>query len=273
MRKRIVLLSLLLLVMTFSIGIHQAIAVQTNSQNSTKFESPLGKIQEAARKASKKEADRKVPVDEDSIEELTDTILNSVSLGYIQIPIDIKGSLKSRLFRAEVEFRRGKHKKINETDLVRAFNSLVETFALPEYVKTTRTQVRVLRVDMMASAPSLIGTANRGQGQAASRKAGVSMPNDMSPAEVACLVIVLAQQKLFNPLYQTTSKEWGETFRQWRKSHYNQIAEDQGKMVALPGNTKSEEIKGRLLTKGKSLGIVKTSDLINAFLDDLGIAR
>src|SRR5438105_2515712 len=136
MRKRIGLLSLLLLVITSAITIDQASAVQTNSQNSTKFENPLGKIQGSARKASKKEAERKVSVDEDSIGELTDTILNSVSLGYIQIPIDIKGSLKSRLSKAEVDFRKGNHKKINETDFVRAFNNLVATFALPEYVKT-----------------------------------------------------------------------------------------------------------------------------------------
>ncbi len=242
-----------------------------------KYINPLEKINEATQKASKKEHEQSVKGDEESINEIFDSVLELASLSYAQIPTQMRDSLKIRLTKSELNFRGGKHKKITEMDLVIAANNLAEKLALPKYAKTSRSQVRMLRVELMASIPSLIGKVSRSLNHGADRIMGDDIDNEMSPAEAVCVFTVLVQQKLYNDLFQATPEEWAGKLRQWRQLRDSQVTSgkeqlpETASLQVLPENKRSDEMMNNLHNKGRSLGLEKVSELVSGFLDDLGI--
>lgn len=242
---------------------------QSDPQDSSTFVGPLEKINKSTLKALQKEAERKVSADEDSIKELFDSIFEMVLVWNWRLPLEIETSLKNRLVRSELKFRDGKHKKIRESDLAKAFNNLAERLGLPEHSKTFVAQIRMLRVMIMPDVPTLIGKVNRNPNHATDRKVGAMMTTEMSPAEAILIATVLMQQKLFSDLYQTTPQEWGKKVRELVKSRKDQQSNAQPLKVL--DNPKSDQIHERLFTKGNTFEVGHIAEITTKFLDDLGI--
>ena len=92
------------------------------------------------------------------------------------------GSIRERVFRAEMSFRSGKGQAISEPALVGAINSVASIAFAPEAFKTSDEQVHALRIMLNATIPHFIGASDA-----------------MSPAEAIFLTGFLTQQKLYNP--------------------------------------------------------------------------
>jgi hypothetical protein len=109
-------------------------------------------------------------------------------------------SVKARIARAEVAFRRSAHIGLRQKDLIAAVDQAVTLLGLPDYVRVTPEQLRVfrkkLRIDVRHFAREDPPTAQ-------------SRP-DMSPAELAMILCDLGTQKLANPDYQVDPDEWAK---------------------------------------------------------------
>lgn len=279
------LLLLLFFIMLFGLNSHNsptsslANSYRTNQsspQTTSRFVSPLEKIEMSARQAMNKEAERKVSGDENSINQLFDSIFEMASVRNSRLPSETEASLKNRLIKSELKFREGKHKTIREYDLAKAFNNLSDNLGLPEYSKTFVAQIRRLRVTIMPQVPTLIGKVNRDPNHAAGRTIGAMITTEMSPAEAILITTFLMQQKLINDLYQTTPKDWANKVREkvddYQKSRKDQRSNDSSLRVL--DNPKTDAISESLSERFNQvniLGVSYISDMITKFLDDLGI--
>ncbi len=278
MRKRLVLLSACLFVVLAAFyfqSYHASSLVksyrvnQNPSQDHSRFVSPYDQINLASQDALKRETELQVSGDEESIEKLYDSILASVSFNKFRLPVD--APIKNRLIRSELKFREGKHKRISEHDLVKAFNNVAEKLALPEYAKTYRAQVRMLRINTMSIIPTLIGKVDRNPNHAADRKIGAAIPSEMSPAESICIATILFQQKLYSDLYQSTPNEHKEKVS---KLIENKKGRQQGPATfGVLDNQRHDEMRNRLKLIGRvnSTPRIDVYDVARKFLDDLGI--
>lgn len=116
---------------------------------------------------------------------------------------------KDRLTRAEVNYRKGQQKPINEIDVVKAVNHVAEKFKAPQYAYTTQYEVRRVRVGMFAETPHLIS-----QDVKPRKEAPKAFNPELSPIEAFHVAATLAQQKLVNPDYQLTCAE--------RRAHWSE---------------------------------------------------
>jgi hypothetical protein len=116
-------------------------------------------------------------------------------------------SLRGRLYRAEMSFRRGAQAVVLERDLATAINQEVARSradapdAVPDYMRTTEGQVRRVRTFLRRYVPHIVKTAD-GAPQA------VRIASGLSPAEAVFVSIGLIHQKLVNPEYQVPPEEW-----------------------------------------------------------------
>jgi len=100
------------------------------------------------------------------------------------------GSIRERVFRAEMSFRSGKGQAISEPALVGAINSVASMAFAPEAFKTGDEQMHAFRIMLNATIPHFIGTSDA-----------------MSPAEAVFLTGFLTQQKLYNPTLRLDPQE------------------------------------------------------------------
>ncbi len=92
------------------------------------------------------------PDDPDSVRALVDEVFN-LRLSFPRVPAPIESVVKERLVRAEILYRKGEKPGLQEEDVVNTLNSVVDGLGGPPYLKTTLSQVRVLRMRLSLGQP------------------------------------------------------------------------------------------------------------------------
>lgn len=113
-------------------------------------------------------------------------------------------SVRDRITRAELAFRKGSRGPVREQDMVGAVNSFAARLGAPPYARTSLDQLRGFRQVVRAAAPHL--GSDEGQPR--------QIASEMSPAEAVFVMSMLARQKLWNPEYQVSPEQW---FREYRE--------------------------------------------------------
>lgn len=173
-------------------------------------------------------------------------------------------SIKERVGRAESRYRQGLTAGIRPENIAQTVNGLAYKFDLPKYAKTNVSEVTRLRMMLLPNFPQII-TRNTESKQAAT--VGAKLDSNMSPAEGFFVLMMMFQQKLYNPEYQLTSSE--------RLSLWNEIYNHrpgQGKSPNLPEN-RNDEIRAALERAGDSMPVLDTLNLSDITLNTLGIEQ
>lgn len=111
-----------------------------------------------------------------------------------------------RIAQAEVDFRKGDHAPVHEEDIVRAINNFADSIGAPDWVHTTPSEVRRLRVQLLIAVPKLF--ANN-QPPDAKRQYQL-LRAKMGPIEATYLAMTMVFMKTVNSDYQFTEVERGQ---------------------------------------------------------------
>jgi|SRR5579875_9017 len=158
--------------------------------------------------------------DPQAVAALVDEVLN-VPHFFPRLPASLGSMVKNRLVQAEILYRQGKKHGVQEQDIVDTLNGLVDQLGGPPYLKTTLSQVRVLRMWMAFSQPTFMGTGMARP----DANIGESVNSAMAPVQAVSLIETLIDEKLNEPDFQVTPEEWERTFLAKVKG---KIAEQQG---------------------------------------------
>jgi hypothetical protein len=133
--------------------------------------------------------------DKDSANALADAIIGVPHRFTIQP--DIASLIKPHAVNAELSFWQGLHRGVDEADIVSLINAFADRFGLPEYVKTSASQVRILRMEGFLVNPIFLG---RGMAQE-KREVGQQIKSTMSPLQAIHVIQTLVDQKfLIRPI-------------------------------------------------------------------------
>jgi hypothetical protein len=140
--------------------------------------------------------DEQAGVAEDNNEAAIRALTNAV-LNY-SVLTKSPGSVRNRLYGAELGFRRGVHPPILEADMIAAANDLAASLHAPDFARTSQTQVRAFRKRLANRYPRLVGK----------KREGDDLSPLMSPVETMFVAVALYNQKIFNPAFQVSPEEW-----------------------------------------------------------------
>lgn len=158
--------------------------------------------------------------DPDSVRALADEVFN-LPRPFPRLPAPIESVVKERLVQAEIRYRKGQKPGIQEQDIVNTLNSLVDQLGGQPYLKTTLSQVRLLRMSLALGEPVFMGTGvARPDG-----RIGESISSAMGPMQAVNLVETVIERKIREPNLQVTPEEWEATYLTKFKA---QVAEEQG---------------------------------------------
>lgn len=138
-----------------------------------------------------RDADR----DETKLPELAKVIISSSA-----IATPDQESVVDAVVSAERNYRAKKHSGVSEAQIVIAINRLADSFQSPEYARTSKEQVRDLRLALITLTPNVMRSIPSSKGE--------KLPAKMSPMEASLIATLLIQQKLSNPDFQVTPDEW-----------------------------------------------------------------
>ena len=199
MKSKTLLLTLTLLVAALWIG--QRAAAQSQSTGG-KGKTSGERVNELALQARSG--------DEQSTRKLMGELYDMEGLGVVGS--ETLAPVTDRVVKAELDFRSGKSKGIDEKNVVRTVNDLADKMGAPAYAHTSRYEVRKLRSRMMRSTPALVQIEDE---KGNSGKAG-SISSTLSPVEAFHVTATLVRQKIFNPDFQQTDAELRAN---WKSSH------------------------------------------------------
>jgi hypothetical protein len=165
---------------------------------------------------------------------------------------DTLAPVTDRVVKAELDFRAGKSKGIDEQNVVRTVNDLADKMGAPPYAHTSRYEVRKLRSRMIRSTPALVQTEDE---KGNSGKAG-SISSTLSPVEAFHVTAMMVRQKIFNPDFQQTD---AETRANWKSSHQHPGQEN-------PDTSRRDEMLGHIAGK---LATTSPQELIRQGHDSL----
>lgn len=103
-------------------------------------------------------------------------------------------SVRERLTRAEIAFRRGAQRAIEEQEVVDQSNAAVAEMNGPEHARTNGAQFHLFRTFLGQTVRHFTAAPNSSR--------------EMSPAEMAFVVLNLASQKLTNDDYRVSPDQW-----------------------------------------------------------------
>jgi hypothetical protein len=212
----------------------------------------------------------------DAIDNLADAILTDFVP--LEIPADLRGAVKTRLVRAELNYRGG-GRGITEADIARTINNLVDKFEAPQYAKTSSRQVRYLRLSMMGVFPEF----SRQKPETTKGRQGnvpTSISPWLSPLEASFLTALMLQQKLLNEDYQVEPKDWGEHLQRknlemWRTYHEHRgvVNSSSAPLRAVPLSSKSAEIRQSIEAGASTMTSADVADIVTTVLDGLHIDK
>lgn len=159
-------------------------------------------------------------------------------------------SVRDRLTKADVAYRRGKARGIKQQDIAEAMNQFAPMLGANVMSDTSVGQIQRYRHIVRAMVP-LIGAENGRPGR---------VEAEMSPAEAMLIISALVTQKMLNPHYKVSPEEWCHKFDD--KANRGQHGEDQPGAQQGVGQT------------GPTLHLVPvdnaTTAALNALANDLG---
>lgn len=182
------------------------------------------------------------------------------------MPAAFRATVKNRLVEAEMFHRQGARPGISEEAIVQVVNSVAERFGLPEYAKTSASQVRYLRMHMAMASPIFMGAGMTRP----NARIGDQIDNTMSPAQAIHLIQVLADQKYSNPTYQVSPADWDP-------KNIRPAFEDRSgtppsaSSVRIVQNPQSDEMRNLISNASSGLSIADAQNLIEQALRTLGM--
>lgn len=214
---------------------------------------------------------------EQAVCELADEVLNTPY--FAEMPDDIRQAVKQRVLRHEMDYRKNK-KGVKEEQIVHTVNKLAGKFELPDYVKTSPLQVRVLRAKLRVGYPDFIAQEIAPQNRGLKKKVGSRLNPQMSPLEAVFTTAVLLQQKLLNEDFQVAPGAYAD------KLHKKELEEWQAARERRQSDAAHSKSQLGFVEKGKYRELreaiarkaagMSASDLLNLpdeTLDALGIKR
>ena len=197
---------------------------------------------------------------EEALHDLADEVFKTVGLN--EAPAGMLDAVKDRLVRAEISYRDGKDEGIPETNVVKVINGLALGLKAPEYAKTSRYEVRKLRVSALSALPNFIADGQH------PKKVGASISEKMSPMEAAFVTTLLLRQKLSNPEYQVTH---AERLSKWAEKHGAKKNDKANGWKAADATAREEEME-KVIAKGVSeLSPLALLNAPSRALDVLGV--
>jgi len=180
---------------------------------------------------------------------------------------DIALSLRDRLFKAELAFKKGTQLSIQEDQYIETINQAVDLYRGPEFLKTNKGQLQRLRVATRKAVPDLVSVPGRD-----------GMPevvgSEMSPAEAVLMTLKLGLLKLAHPDYQIAPAASEERLSRSEAEFRNAAAGERGKAVLHGVVHYGEEASFRLGIRRSLRDESSEAVLIgHLFLDQLGILR
>ncbi len=193
---------------------------------------------------------------------------NGILDRFVSIELPAEHSLRDRLFRAESEFRAGRHPSVSEDSAVAAFNEIADLVSAPDWARTNKNQVHVFRVSLKPRIPQLVGR------ERAQRRL-LDISEQMSPGEAVLVALYLAQGKLTTPEYQVPPDEWVSRIRAAKGANRRHTQGRRPTIARLTLQIESEQqaMFRRSLEAGLRDESSAASMQAHAFLDRLGIAR
>lgn len=122
-----------------------------------------------------------------------------------QIPAEVSSFVREKFAAYEEAYWKGQHTGIREQDIVTALNGVVAQLNLPEYAKTSQSQIRYLRMWTLQENPRFMGL-KMAKGSPTGEPTAIS--DTMSPLQAYHLTLTLVDQKFVEPFYQVTPAEW-----------------------------------------------------------------
>lgn len=196
--------------------------------------------------------------DETVIRDLADEVFTSFNADLVSP--EIVGSVKDRVVRAEVNYRRGNGHPVSEFGVVRMTNMLMKRLGAPAYAQTNVYEVRRLEMNFLPFLSKFIGKKPAGRSHGP-KALGSSFNPEMSPLEAVAIANLLIQQKRVNPAYQLTHDEW--------------VAKRLGKNASkhdMNDKSRSDAIE-KAIQRGGDLGVYELVKLPHRALDLLGVER
>jgi hypothetical protein len=178
---------------------------------------------------------------------VSDVVKSALSIGHhLSVPDLVSTWLTPRVEAAETAYWIGVQKGVKESDIVGAVNDLADTLKLPQYAKTSASQIHHLRVKSLLN-PRFMGAriATRDQ-----QGRGFHLSDSMSPLQALHLTLTLIDVKFLMPEYQFSPAEW-------EANHDNiESASSHG-----PANVRSSDtVRGMELTQSVADGVSGLSD-------------
>lgn len=137
------------------------------------------------------------PDDEASVRALADEIFKCPHvLG--RMPATIEDNVKDRLVRSEMGILRGTRSGVREEDVVALFNTMADRFGLPDHVRTSKKQVRALRMSLALGSPMFMGRGLIDK----KMNVGESVSPEMSVLQAAHLSAILLDQKFLTQIFR-----------------------------------------------------------------------
>jgi hypothetical protein len=208
-----------------------------------------------------------------SIENLATALV--ANLIPVDLPDDAKATIHSRLVAAELDHRRGRD-GIPEANVMRTVNHLAREFGVPEYAKTSLSQVRLLRGSMTGVFPDLLVP----QRIHPNKLKEPSSQQPLSPMGAALITALLLQQKLINEEFQVEPKDWRGHLQKknaavWRTYRQNKgVATTPGsRLSSRPEGAKTRELRQLIADRIATMTHADIVNLTSATLDQLGIPR
>jgi hypothetical protein len=199
-----------------------------------------------------------------AVRKLTDQIVDRVA------PFEVPAahSLRARVFRAEHDFRRGRHAGIREGDLANAINGLVDDLYGPAWAKTNSSQLHLFRTVLKPQAPQLVGTKRGPRGR-------FDISDEMSPSEGMLVGLLLGSGKLKDPEYQIEPDEWVARVLAEKERRAQERRTSDAPRAILVGRIETTEAVSLSdsITHGLKDERSEISSHAHTFLDRLGIPR
>jgi len=120
------------------------------------------------------------------------------------VPKVVADQFRSALVQAEKRYRAG-GPGVTEEELVQFHNHVADVLDLPQHSRVDQKQLRMLRMDMIRSEPTMMGGLTKEQGHKAKE-----VSHTLSPMQGAYLLSAMTFQKIANPFFQMHPREWDQ---------------------------------------------------------------
>ena len=220
--------------------------------------------------------------DPSAVRDLTDGVFDTFAP--VEIPPFTTESMKDRVGRAEVNYRRGTDKGIPEGKVAKVVNELADKFQIPDYAKVTPAMVRTTRVGLMLQVPNLIGRDDPNR-KGHEKTSGRSINPLMSPLEATAVTMFLLQQKMKNEAFQVSHKDFFANIHKRQQQNWEarraqrdgtvqpfRDAQDDRSMRAS-SNAKTDDARRAVKNAAAAMSSDTLLNLADSSLDGLGIKR